>query len=255
MRKSFIVRCINVIKEKGLLGFLKKIEARHFDPLKIIFYPYATLRISKEINQPFTAEKAVNFIFNKFGGYLRPLQFKSEILSLAKIIELKKPKIILEIGTSTGGTFFIWSRLATKDAHLISIDLLEGGSNNWAYPKWKGSFYKKFASTSQKIDLIRADSQSEQTFANLKKILGNNQVDFLFIDADHTYKGVKKDYELYSPLVKKGGIIAFHDIIKFPDYTNVKVKQLWDEVKEGKQFQEFIESSDQLWGGIGVLFV
>jgi predicted O-methyltransferase YrrM len=29
---------------------------------------------------------------------------------------------------------------------------------------------------------------------------------------DHA-KGVKMDFEKYSPLVKKGGIIAFHDII------------------------------------------
>jgi predicted O-methyltransferase YrrM len=43
--------------------------------------------------------------------------------------------------------------------------------------------------------------------------LKDNKVDFLFIDADHSYEGVKKDFEMYSPLVRKGGIIAFHDII------------------------------------------
>jgi predicted O-methyltransferase YrrM len=50
----------------------------------------------------------------------------------------------------------------------------------------------------------------------IEGILKGRKVDFLFIDADHSYEGVKKDFEMYSPLVRKGGIIAFHDII--PDY-------------------------------------
>jgi hypothetical protein len=37
------------------------------------------------------------------------------------------------------------------------------------------------------------------------------KIDFLFIDADHSYEGVKLDFELYSKLVKKTGIIALHD--------------------------------------------
>lgn len=35
--------------------------------------------------------------------------------------------------------------------------------------------------------------------------------DLLFIDADHTYEGVKADHERYAPLVASGGIVAFHD--------------------------------------------
>lgn len=35
---------------------------------------------------------------------------------------------------------------------------------------------------------------------------------FLFIDADHSYEGVKKDFELFEPYVVKNGLIALHDI-------------------------------------------
>jgi predicted O-methyltransferase YrrM len=47
-------------------------------------------------------------------------------------------------------------------------------------------------------------------------VLNEQNLDFLFIDGDHTYKGVKEDFEMYSPLVRKGGVIAFHDITKHP---------------------------------------
>ena len=49
-----------------------------------------------------------------------------------------------------------------------------------------------------------------------RKIIGFKQcrkIDFLFIDGDHSYKGVTTDFRLYSPLVKDYGNIAFHDII------------------------------------------
>lgn len=36
-------------------------------------------------------------------------------------------------------------------------------------------------------------------------------IDLLFIDADHTYEAIKKDWELWSPKVVSGGIIALHD--------------------------------------------
>jgi hypothetical protein len=40
--------------------------------------------------------------------------------------------------------------------------------------------------------------------------------DLVYIDADHTYPMVKKDIELWYPLVKKGGFIGGHDY-GFPD--------------------------------------
>jgi len=42
------------------------------------------------------------------------------------------------------------------------------------------------------------------------------ELNFLFIDGDHTYEGVRKNFEMYSPLVRRGGIVAFHDIVPRP---------------------------------------
>ncbi|SCA63523.1 Uncharacterized protein SCG7109_AR_00020 [Chlamydiales bacterium SCGC AG-110-M15] len=41
----------------------------------------------------------------------------------------------------------------------------------------------------------------------------NEEIDFLFIDGAHEYEAVKKDFELWSPKVKDGGVIAFHDSV------------------------------------------
>lgn len=36
-------------------------------------------------------------------------------------------------------------------------------------------------------------------------------LDFVYIDGDHSYEGIKRDVEAYYPLVKKGGVIGGHD--------------------------------------------
>lgn len=40
------------------------------------------------------------------------------------------------------------------------------------------------------------------------------QIDFLFIDGDHSYEGVKIDFDLYSNILSDRGIIAIHDTDK-----------------------------------------
>jgi predicted O-methyltransferase YrrM len=60
-----------------------------------------------------------------------------------------------------------------------------------------------------------------KTLEEVKRILGGEKADFLFIDGDYTYEGVKRDL-MYSPLVREGGIIAFHDICPHPPETKPK---------------------------------
>lgn len=68
-------------------------------------------------------------------------------------------------------------------------------------------------------------------------------IDLLFIDGDHSYEGVKSDYEAWSPFVKVGGVIAFHDYMKrWPG-----VVRLVDEIA-GKQLK-FMRLQDRIWTG------
>ncbi|MEM1898669.1 MAG: hypothetical protein QXD36_06220 [Sulfolobales archaeon] len=49
---------------------------------------------------------------------------------------------------------------------------------------------------------MRADSHDLNTLKAVKEILRDQKVDFLFIDSDHICDDVKKDFEMYSPLVR-----------------------------------------------------
>ena len=182
----------------------------------------------------------------------RPLQVKEEILALLAKLQENPPRVILEIGTATGGTLFMFGRVADPEAEIISIDLPLGPFGG-GYYKYRLPLYKEFASQRQKIDLLRCDSHLEQTESELKKILNGRLIDFLFIDADHSYEGAKKDFTIYKKYVRPGGLIALHDIAKTPDDSSSKVERLWRDIKEQYRSEEYISDPDQQWAGIGVI--
>lgn len=63
---------------------------------------------------------------------------------------------------------------------------------------------------------------------------GSLQADLIIIDGDHSYEGVKADYEWYSTWAQK--VIAFHDIAGLRDCEGAK--QYWDEIAYTDQLSE-----------------
>ena len=91
--------------------------------------------------------------------------------------------------------------------------------------------------------ISNSNSSSERVFNKVRKILSGKQIDLLFVDGDHSYKGVKSDFEKFLPLVTENGIIAFHDICadhnsRFGKNTSNfsgGVPQFWKEIKDHYQ--------------------
>jgi cephalosporin hydroxylase len=140
------------------------------------------------------------------------------------------------------------ARVLGPDAAIISVD-------NRVYPEWRNCLYKSFAVRRQKMYLIRGDSHSLFAFDDVRKILEGHKLDFLFIDGDHTYDGVRADVEMYSGLVGKKGLIAFHDICSHAPETRCEVDKFWNEVKDKYEHGEMIKDRKQGWAGIGVIHV
>ena len=62
-----------------------------------------------------------------------------------------------------------------------------------------------------KVKLIKGNSTNNDTINELKKQLRGNKIDVLFIDGDHSYEGVKKDFINYSDFVRSNGLIILDD--------------------------------------------
>jgi cephalosporin hydroxylase len=202
---------------------------------------------------PLDANGTVDFAFAQ--PTIRVRQVPYEFRRFAEIVAKLKPKFAMEIGTLYGGTLFVITRLADSTATIVSVDM-PGGKFGGGYSRLRVPLYRCFPTHQQKLHLVRADSHHSDTLLKVRQLLNGHALDLLFIDGDHSYEGVKADFEQYAPLVRKGGVIALHDIAE--NTTNkfkkdCKVSEFWREVRLRFQYEEIIENPFQGWAGIGVL--
>ncbi len=143
---------------------------------------------------------------------IRSWQIRTEFIGMVVWAKAQKPANILEIGTANGATLLAWCRTAANK--VVSVDL-QGGIHGGGYPPVKQKFYQHFLvhRPGVKLACIQEDSHAEGTSDKAKTFLAGDKLDILFIDGDHTYEGVKRDFELWSPLVQPGGYVIFHDIL------------------------------------------
>lgn len=182
----------------------------------------------------------------------RPSQKQLEICGLLDLLNQNRPANVLEIGTNRGGTLYLFARHATSHARLVSVDI------ELQHP----DLIRSFARQQQAIELIEGDSTAPETIATIQQHFPDG-LDFVLLDGDHSYEGIQQDYQNYRPLVKRGGMIAFHDIVEDNEtrYGVVTggwaggVPQFWQELRRQYDHVEFIDDPDQDGLGIGVIFI
>lgn len=162
---------------------------------------------------------------------------KTDLACLLPILETRSPKYILEIGTWKGYSAKVWYEAFHPIQNLITIE--------------KESEHFPYSYQPNNLEYVHGDSHDQETFERIKDSCEHDGIDFLFIDGDHTYNGVRKDFEMYGSLVREGGVIVFHDVT----YINydVQVKPFWEELKITKNYVEIKTTPRST--GIGVLFI
>ena len=156
-------------------------------------------------------------------------QVRKEILEFSKfLLKCEKRENILEVGLGYfGSTHFLWrlifDRVATIESNHARF-LTFGKNMREYYKKWilddgRSSFFGGFSSEPSIIEKVYRSFQSG--------------IDTLFIDADHSYRGILSDWLIYAPLVKSGGIVAFHDLELDYDYDGGP-KGFFKDLESGK---------------------
>jgi len=249
------------IRRRGLRGASARALQR---TLRIPLTFLATRVLRRRMRRISSIDDALNvaYGFSFAGIQFNPWQERSEIDGLLRMVAAIDPTTVLEIGTSNGGSLFLFACVASANALLVSIDLPHGQFGG-GYPPWRSVLYRAFATRKQRIKLMRADSHEATTLEEARVALEGRQVDVLFIDGDHAYEGVKRDFEMYKHLVRDGGIIAFHDIVPpSPDGPTPKgeaalqggdVHEFWAEVRGEHKVSEFVEDWKSGRFGIGAI--
>ncbi len=183
-----------------------------------------------------------------------PLQKRSEVLGLVERLRALRPARVCEVGAAGGGTAFLFAHAAADDARLISIDL--------AFSRARRRAVSGFVREGQELICLEADSHRRETVEAVRAHLDGHKLDLLYLDGDHSYEGVKMDFQFYAPLVRGGGLIVLHDIV--PDYMTRYgqrtrsdtggVPRFWRELKaRHTRVEEIVEDTEQDGFGIGIL--
>lgn len=177
---------------------------------------------------------------------ISPVQIDSELIDFLALVQDERPRRVLEIGTGNGGTLYLLCWAAAPTARIVSLDLRP-------IPSGRRRLYRAFARRRQRLAVWTADSHASQTRDDVLRFLGGQPLDVLLIDGDHSYDGVKRDYELYAPLLRPGGLVALHDIVDGPESAVGGVPGFWREVRGSlADPRELVESWSQGGYGIGV---
>lgn len=171
-----------------------------------------------------------NMVFIKHWRHVRHIQgwleFDEAMYLFESAKKIKLNGVILEIGSYKGRSTVALA-LGSKEGSNIPVYTIDTfchfhPENGTAAPT---EFFNDFLANinnSGVSDIVHPIAKASDEAAKD----WNLPIAFLFIDGDHSYEQVKKDYYNYSKFIVKGGVVAFHDVAYFDG-----VKKLVGEVR------------------------
>lgn len=139
--------------------------------------------------------------------------------------------VAVEIGVFEGVNTCIIAKSIADDGVIYAIDPFLKGRLGFCYGLLITKLGVRRAGLDGKVKLIEkfsTDAASEIP----------ENIDFIFVDGDHSLKGISSDWELYSAKVVKGGVIALHD-------TQVPEHQSWKSTMDSVGYYNRVIQHDE----------
>lgn len=171
-------------------------------------------RAKKKLSN-YIADRPIKSQFRKYGaGYVVDIASHTTRHELRMLYYLAKlmpeNSCCLEIGSYLGAsTCYIAMGLAERGGDLYCVDTWSNETMPEGIKDTYSEFLKNVLPFSSSIQIIRKRSD-ELSYKDLP-----SQINFAFVDGDHSYEVANKDYKFISEIISPKGIIAFHDFLHF----------------------------------------
>ncbi len=196
----------------------------------------------------FPASRVVR-IAAEFGLDGRP----AELRRLFRLVRRRRPRTVLELGRSRGGTFFLWTRAAAARATLVSA-----GPPPWEVDDSgegpRRRVMATFGRARQSLHVLRDDPLTASARARIEALLAGRPLDFLFLTGEDDVERIRGELDLYGPLLRQGGLVAL-DGVRPRLGENGRIARLWREIAAAARARELVEDASGSGGGIGVVHI
>jgi hypothetical protein len=165
----------------------------------------------------------------------------------AWIVSVLRPKVIAELGTHNGYSFFTFCEVARR---------LRLSTNCYAVDTWQGDDQAGFYDDSifDDVNDVRTRLYPDMAvllrgyFSDYVGSFPDGSIDLLHIDGRHGYEDVVEDFESWLPKLSQSGVVMFHDIAERQE--GFGVWKLWEDVS--KRYPSFAFEHGH---GLGVIAV
>lgn len=190
--------------------------------------------------------------------YAYPPQDKREFESLCQLVRDLKPRAMMEIGSRHGRSLLRLAEAGMPTLRkVVAIDLPDAAWGVSGSAKALKDCAAHLSTRGIDVSLCLADSHGPE--AHQLSITYRDSLEFLFLDGDHTYEGLRNDFLWFAACVRRGGIIAMHDVCAPPGLSSkgaeMGVPKFWAEIVAAYPGQTSVLHSAGSVLGIGILVV
>ena len=153
-------------------------------------------------------------------------ELKQNMLELMQLYDMMqarpKPRTFIELGVYHGASLFMLASMVHPEGLIIGVDVFGD------VPQW-GSSLKLAGDCVMQLpqETILIQGTTTDVIPSVKEYLDGRKVDWLHIDAGHSYGCVSRDLKTYQKFLAKDALVQLHDITHAAG-----VMQLWDELRQ-----------------------
>lgn len=137
----------------------------------------------------------------------RPIiQYPQDIVALQEIIWRVKPSLIIETGIAHGGSLVFSASMLELigEGRVVGVDIEIRHHNRQAIEAHP---------MAKRITLIEGSSIHDDVADQVRALAKGEQSVLVILDSNHTHQHVRRELELYSPLVTKGSYLIVFDTV------------------------------------------
>jgi cephalosporin hydroxylase len=135
----------------------------------------------------------------------RPIiQFPTDMVLIQELLWKVRPDVVIETGVAHGGSLVFAASILELigQGRVIGVDIEIRPHNREAITTHP---------LAHRISLVEGSSTAPETFAQVRQRIKKGERVAVFLDSNHSEDHVKKELELYAPLVSEGSYLVVHD--------------------------------------------